>query len=170
MADILDKQTIKALSADARQEIMKMLAKRPYTASEIAKITRKHVTTIGEHLAVLEDSGLVKKKESTNKWVYYTLTEKGEHLFKPQFYSWVVTLSISLVLLFTGFLRTFGYQTLETAEKAYDISGAPAQSIQPVVQPALAIDTLGMTLIILSIIGFVYTAYMFYSKRKMTLG
>src|SRR3989338_8843355 len=110
MPEVLDKDTIKALSTETRQEIMKMLAKRPYTASEIAKLTKKHVTTVGEHLDVLEHTGLVKKKESTNKWVYYELTDKGEHLFKPGFYTFIVVLSVSLVLMFVGFLRIFNQQ------------------------------------------------------------
>src|SRR3989338_6416961 len=120
MAEILDKQTIKALGADARQDIMKMLTKRPYTASELAKMTRKHVTTVSEHLEVLEKSGLVKKKDSTNKWVYYTLTDKGEHLFKPQFYSWVVVFSLSIVFIFVGFLRIFNNSSIAStmAEKS----------------------------------------------------
>src|SRR3989344_921284 len=105
MTDVLDKKTIKALSADSRQAIMKMLSKRPYTASEMAKATGKHVTTMTEHLDTLERSDLIRKKESTNKWVYYELTKKGEHLFKPQSYSWVVVFSLSAVLVFTGFLR-----------------------------------------------------------------
>src|SRR3989338_10197142 len=122
MAEILDKQTIKALGADARQDIMKMLTKRPYTASELAKMTRKHVTTVSEHLEVLEKSGLVKKKDSTNKWVYYTLTDKGEHLFKPQFYSWVVVFSLSIVFIFVGMLRFFNGTLASTmAEKSSDM-------------------------------------------------
>src|SRR3989338_804231 len=137
MPEVLDKDTIKALSTETRQEIMKMLAKRPYTASEIAKLTKKHVTTVGEHLDVLEHTGLVKKKESTNKLVYYELTDKGEHLFKPGFYTFVVVLSVSLVLMFVGFLRIFNFQNfyagaqMATSESApmMDKAGSIAQQI-----------------------------------------
>ena len=160
MADVIDKQTIKALSADARQDIMKLLAKRPYTASEISKIKRKHVTTITEHLEVLERSGLVKKKESTNKWVYYTLTQKGEHLFKPQFYSWVIVFSISAVLMFTGFLRVFRPLTTEKTLSA----SAPSQ-IQAM-QAVQTIDITGVALIVLSLIGFGYMVYKIKFKKK----
>ena len=173
MAEILDKQTIKALGADARQDIMKMLAKRPYTASELAKITHKHVTTVTEHLTVLEKSGLVKKKDSTNKWVYYTLSDKGEHLFKPQFYSWVIAFSLSVVMIFVGFLRMFRFET--TANKMMDIAGsemkAPAALNQiynaSTGQTLLAapIDYVAYSLIVLGIIGFAYLAYRKYAKK-----
>ena len=36
MAEILDRKIIKALSVDTRREIVKMLSRRPYTASELA--------------------------------------------------------------------------------------------------------------------------------------
>lgn len=121
MAEVLDKTTLKALSTDTRQDILKMLAKRPYTASELSKILSKHVTTITEHLSVLEKSGVVKKKDSTNKWVYYALTDKGEKLFKP-YYSWVVLMSIAVLVFVVGIyeLTFVTYQTtaLTITEKA----------------------------------------------------
>ena len=125
MPEVIDRQTIKALGIETRQDIMKMLANRPYTASEIAKIRKKHVTTIAEHLTVLEKSGLVRKKDSTNKWVYYELTERGEHLFKPQFYSWVVVLSLSIVFMFVGLLRLAGLNGTQEASQAVPGASRP---------------------------------------------
>lgn len=102
MPEIMDKSILKALSTDTRQEIIKLLARRPYTASELSAILNKHVTTVTEHLDVLEKSGLIKRKESTNKWIYYTLSDKGERIFKPTYYSWVIVLSISVLCLLIG--------------------------------------------------------------------
>ena len=175
MAEVLDKNTIKALGADARQDIMKMLAKRPYTASELAKITRKHVTTITEHLEVLEKSGLVKKKDSTNKWVYYTLSDKGEHLFKPQFYSWVIVFCLSVVFIFVGFLRMFQFESsfAQTAQQSgsanqpmMDISqkaGEAAPLATTSSSAAIPVDYVAYILIILGVIGL---AYLVYKKYK----
>lgn len=158
MSEILDKKTIKALGADARQDIMKLLAKRPHTASEIAKATGKHVTTVTEHLNVLEQSNLVRKRDSTNKWVYYTLTDKGEHLFKPQFYSWVVVFSLSAVFIFVGLLRMFniGSTLAATTAKEADmlVQGAPSA-----VAAAASVDYVGYILIILGMIGIGYLLY-----------
>ena len=132
MAEVLDKTTLKALSTDTRQEILKLLAKRPYTASELSKILNKHVTTITEHLSVLEKSGVVKKKDSTNKWVYYALTDKGEKLFKP-YYSWVVLLSVAVLVFAAGIyeLTFVTYQTtaLTITESSKDSGAAPQAEI-----------------------------------------
>lgn len=116
MTEILNRKTLKALSADTRQDIVKLVSQRPHTISELAKKTGKHVTTVKEHVQVLEKAELIEKRPSTNKWVYYTLTGKGEKLFKPKYYSWVVVLSLSVVLMFTGFLRMFqsSAQTIQT--------------------------------------------------------
>src|SRR3989344_3284208 len=159
MSEILDRKTIKALGADARQDIMKLLTKRPHTASEIAKATGKHVTTITEHLTVLEKSDLVRKKDRTNKGVYYVLTDKGEHLFKPQFYSFVVVFSLSIVLMFVGFLRLFGLGSVQKAsmETARDVSaGAPLASYTA---PVATIDYIAYTLVTLGALGIVYLYY-----------
>ncbi|HLD39267.1 MAG TPA: winged helix-turn-helix domain-containing protein [archaeon] len=165
MSEILDRKTIKALGADARQDIMKLLTKRPHTASEIAKATGKHVTTITEHLTVLEKSDLVRKKDSTNKWVYYTLTDKGEHLFKPQFYSWVVVFSLSIVFIFVGFLRIFNNSSIAStmAEKSSDVlaQGAPSVAGVPITVPT---DYTGYFLIVLGVIGIIYLVYRKYKK------
>lgn len=157
MPEVLDRETIKALSTDTRQQIMKMLAKRPYTASEISKITKKHVTTVAEHMEVLEKTGLVKKRESTNKWVYYELTDKGEHLFRPNFYSFVVVLSLSLVLMFVGFLRVFNPEAApQIAEKTGDAARAYAAPF----------DYTGIALIIIGALGI---AYLIYRKHRKQL-
>src|SRR3989338_10722328 len=101
-SEMLDKKLIKALNVDTRREIIKMLSRRPYTASELAKITNKHVTTITQHLSTLEQSGLIHKKESAHKWKYYELSDKGEKLFKTRYYSWVVVLSLSAIAFVGG--------------------------------------------------------------------
>ena len=133
MAEVLDKTTLKALSTDTRQDILKMLSKRPYTASELSKILNKHVTTITEHLSVLEKSGVVKKKDSTNKWVYYALTDKGEKLFKP-YYSWVVLMGLAVLVFAAGIyeISFVSYQasTFTIAEKAQGELGAAPELAQ----------------------------------------
>jgi DNA-binding transcriptional ArsR family regulator len=175
MPEILDKETIKALGTDTRQDIMKILAKRPYTASEIAKITKKHVTTVTEHLNVLEKTGLVRKKESTNKWVYYELTDKGEHLFKPQFYSWVVAFCISAVLVFVGFIRIFrfesSYMASPMAREALKTTAggavAPMSESAAQIAQAAAVDYLGVGLIVLGIAGLSFLVYKKYFASRV---
>jgi DNA-binding transcriptional ArsR family regulator len=169
MAEILDKKMLKALSTETRQEIIKMLLKRPYTASELSKMLNRHVTTITEHLNILEKSGLISKKDTTNKWIYYALTEKGEKLFKTSYYSWVVVFAISAVLMFTGFLRIFtpAFGPLRS-DVAQSTSGAlEASKVPDITAKTGVVDFMGMALIALAIIGFAYLGYRIWKSRKM---
>src|SRR3989338_9475114 len=94
----LDKKAIKALSVDTRVEILKSLSRRRKMPTELSKETGLAKSTVTEHLKILESSGLVKKKETGHKWIYYELTSNGENIVKPVF---PVTLVLSLTL---GFL------------------------------------------------------------------
>jgi DNA-binding transcriptional ArsR family regulator len=118
MAETLDRKTLKALSIETRQEIVRLLSKRPYTASELSKKLEKHVTTVSEHLKVLEDAGLIKKNPDGHKWIYFTLADKGEKIFKPQFYSWVVVLSLSFIMVFFGVLQIFQVDNMSASSHA----------------------------------------------------
>jgi DNA-binding transcriptional ArsR family regulator len=167
MTEVLDRSTLKALSTETRQEIIKMLSKRPYTASEIAKILNKHVTTITEHLSVLERSNVVKKKESNNKWVYYILTDKGEKFFKP-YYSWILVLSVSLVAFVVGFYEVlfvrFQATTMDIGESAYTLKTAAA----PMAEAARVVtyDTNLVIGICALVIGLVLLAAVFVIRRS----
>ena len=110
MVETLDRDSLKALSTDTRQDIIKLLSERPHTSSELSKKLSKHVTTISEHLGILESAKLIKRKDTGNKWVYYTLTDKGEKIFKPAYYTWVITLSLILVIV--AFASLFGLYQL----------------------------------------------------------
>jgi len=164
MPEIMDKTVLKALSTDTRQEIIKLLAKRPYTASELSSLLNKHITTITEHLSVLENSGLIKKKESTNKWVYYTLTAKGERIFKPTYYSWVIVLSVSLLCLLIGFQQIILSPVMFSAQAETASIGKSDSSTEPLLGETRnttpeAEDTkliIGTALIAVAIIGFSY--------------
>lgn len=158
MAEVLDRETLKALSTETRQEIIKMLSRRPYTASEISKILNKHVTTITEHLNTLEKSGLIKKKKTENKWVYYALSDKGERLFKPKFYSWIIVLSISVICLVVGGYQIFSesYFAAPMAERAAIDTTGELGKVATVSQADYTGLITGIILIAVAMIGFVY--------------
>jgi len=154
MAEIIDKNVLKALSNETRQEIIKLMTKRPYTASELSKKLNKHVTTITEHLTILEKAGLVRRKDSTNKWVYYCLSEKGEKLFKPKYYSWVITLCLSVIVLFAGIYNLFiGFFSRYSAKEMTQSYMIRAETTQTGININLL---LGIILIIAALIGFAY--------------
>jgi DNA-binding transcriptional ArsR family regulator len=152
MPEVLDKKTLKAISTETRQEIVKLLSERPHTASELSKKLNKHVTTVSEHLDILERSGLIRRRDSTNKWIYYVLTNKGEKLVKPRFYSWIIVLGLSIVCLVTGIWELVFYeQRALYALKETQTIGTPA-----IGQTYISLNVLlGLFLISISILGFV---------------
>src|SRR3989338_5655783 len=173
MAETLDSKTLKALSSETRQEIIKYLAKRPYTASEMSKITKKHVATITEHLDTLEKSGLGQKKEG-KKWVYYNLSEKGEKLLKPQYYSWVVVLSLSLLAFFLGAQQFVQTQMKEALSQDFvsEVAGKSAMAATEAVTAQQPITPdysffIGSTFILLAAAGFTFLFARWYKYYRM---
>ncbi|MFH1420869.1 MAG: winged helix-turn-helix domain-containing protein [Candidatus Aenigmatarchaeota archaeon] len=175
MPEVLNKESFKALSNETRQEIAKLLNERPYTASELAGKLGKHVTTVTEHLSVLEKSGIVVRKENGNKWKYYTLTSTGTKLFKPKFYSFVITLSLSAIALIVGVYQTTKSALYaaasatrdQAAEKLATVAGAGNQTTTTVAQPITttlpAELIIGVILIIVSFVGF---GYLLWKQKK----
>jgi DNA-binding transcriptional ArsR family regulator len=163
MAEVIDMATLKALSTETRQEILKLLKNRPYTASELSKLLNKHVTTIAEHLETLESSGIIKKKDSTNKWVYYTLSDKGEKLFKP-YYSWILLFSLGIIVFAVGIaeLAFVSYQasTFRIAETAQSSAGTAG------VAQTAAVETSGLNIIIGIFLLVAAVAFLWLSMRK----
>ncbi len=152
----IDATIMKALNTRTRQEIIRLLQRRPYTASELSKILNKHVTTVSEHLEMLEQSGLIHRNEG-KKWIYYNLTPKGSGIFNPN-RTWSLVLSLSVLSLFAGVLLVQPYgqyaasQELMQATKTIDgASGRVAESIN-------YYSIIGAVLIVMAMLGLVYAA------------
>ncbi len=96
---VLDSTTFKALASRTRLTILKNLDERQKTISELSKIMELNKATIYEHLSLLQETGLVAKMDSENKWVYYKLTWKGADLLHPEKKKIVILLSTSVVCL-----------------------------------------------------------------------
>lgn len=79
----LDKATRKALAAESRVRILKLLDKKSRTQSDIAHDMRMSLPTIGEHLKSLVNAGLITREETTRKWKYYYVTPKTRMLLHP---------------------------------------------------------------------------------------
>ena len=100
----IDRKTLKALAADTRLDILKSLSHRRKMPSELSKELDLATSTVIEHLERLEEANLVRREETGHKWIYYSLTEKGEGLIKPKIpIQFVIVLSISLIVIFAGF-------------------------------------------------------------------
>ena len=134
----LDKNAFKALASETRVSLLKKLGSRRATPSELAASLGISAQAASEHLAQLERAGLVRREDEGRKWIYYSLTEKGRALVRPDEKKkiWVL-LSVAVVLLAFGFFSLFAYSgsigyassaaapaSLERA--AYAVTPAPA--------------------------------------------
>ncbi|MEM5804250.1 MAG: winged helix-turn-helix domain-containing protein [Candidatus Aenigmatarchaeota archaeon] len=99
----IDKRTIKVLSSDTRVDILKSLIERRKMPSELSKEMGMAASTIVEHLRQLESAGLVEKRRTGRKWIYYELTRQGRSLVKPQFpVQFNVLLTLGVIFMFAG--------------------------------------------------------------------
>ncbi len=164
----LNKEDIKALSADTRVAILKSLSKRRKMPAELAKQFSLAPSTINEHLKHLEISKLVMRKNTGHKWIYYELTEKGSNLLAPRF---PINLILSLaggIIFVAGLLYQFLPKTFSrvggaletTAKSAADISSLGSTKVQEMAQ----IEALT---VILVVIGTILIGFGLYRKLKI---
>ena len=95
---LIDKETLKAIAVDTRLNIMKLLAKKKYTLTDLSDMLGLGNSTVKEHLDHLAKAGLVEKEETDRKWKFYSITLKGRRLVEPR----------EIKVLFTFALTTMG--------------------------------------------------------------
>jgi len=81
---LIDKETLKAIAVDTRLNILKLLAKKKYTLSDLSNMLGLGNSTIKEHMDHLVKAGLVEKEETERKWKFYSITLKGRRLVEPR--------------------------------------------------------------------------------------
>jgi len=107
----LDKETIRALASETRVDILKKLDSEHMTLKELCAELNLPKSTIHENLTVLVESGLVRKKNMDNKWVYYGLTEEGRgilHSGKSQ-KKIIILLSSAILSFIAGIVETYRF-------------------------------------------------------------
>ena len=106
----LDMGTFKALASDTRLDILKTLDGKKMSLKDICAVTKLNKATLHEHLAKLNEVGLVKKKEREgHKWVTYMLTWKGESLLHPENTRIVVMFATTFIALAVGVVQMIWY-------------------------------------------------------------
>ncbi len=106
---ILDEKSFKALSADSRVSILKNLADRRRTLTELSQKLDLGSSTIKEHCEILVGADLIKQVDEGRKWKYYELTRKGRHLIQPNLFDEVKVLIMLCIGVFLvgGFIFIF---------------------------------------------------------------
>jgi len=93
--------------------------------SELSKELNLAPSTIVEHLNILEEAGLIDRKDTGRKWIYYELTSKGEGLIAPKFpIQFVLVLSLGLIFMLSGIANIYSYPDfMAETQKSFDQRG-----------------------------------------------
>lgn len=148
----------KALSANTRVKILKLLSQKKYTQSDLAEILKLSIPSIKEHLDLLVKTGFIEKLEEGRKWKYYSATDKTKSLFHSELYKFVITLGIFIIIAGITFVNSFTQTSGYIAEKSLDIASEAAIISQE--------SNLNMNLLPLTALVFLILTIYFWIKYK----
>ncbi|MEM4396386.1 MAG: winged helix-turn-helix domain-containing protein [Candidatus Woesearchaeota archaeon] len=161
---INDEKKLKAISSETRLKILKLLAKKPMTLTELSETLELKKTTVLEHLQILMNSNLIVRENTDRKWKYYELSLDGKRILRELMPSDVLVSIFSLLVLFV--LKTIIY----FKEKTPQVKAVALRAISYETQSTgLSFSFLLTTLIILFAIltiFFVYFRLKLYFKIK----
>jgi len=156
----VSKDLMKVVSADTRTEILKALENRQMTASELSRFLDKHVTTVSEHLDLLNRANLIERIERPGrKWIYYKLSGLGRQMLHPQPYKIILVLTLSFLSFGLGmyFIPSTPHSEL-MATTANRVAAPSMLGAAP--QPQVSLDhylLVSGLLIVVSLVGIVYS-------------
>jgi DNA-binding transcriptional ArsR family regulator len=142
---IVDRNVLKVLSVDTRMDILKELSQGDRMPSQLGKSLRKNSSTIVEHLEAMERAGLVKKiAQPGRKWVFYTLTQRGEGIVQSKSRRLVVILATSFISIAGGFFFLNSYSSLfsagsDSAARIAEVSQTIAQAAEATAPTAVSV-------------------------------
>ena len=93
----LDKAAFRALASETRVAVLKQLAQRRKTLTELSQALGMAPSTLKEHLDSLKAADLVKLCDDGHKWKYYELTRNGRAVLNPGERKVVVLLAVGLI-------------------------------------------------------------------------
>jgi len=111
------------LFTTTRSRILIELRNRPYTVSELSRITGYSKPTLSYHLDKLCEAGFVQRIENGRKWVYYKITEKGMKAIRYELAKTAALLAGGLVSIVAGVLGLVTEKA--TVRKAVETTKAP---------------------------------------------
>jgi DNA-binding transcriptional ArsR family regulator len=105
-----EEKMLKVLSSETRRNMIKELSNGYRNPSDLSKILKKSKSTVVEHLKKLEDAGLVSKSSKDGrKWVFYSLTKKGESLVPQRSNRIVLVLTLMFITFAAGVFSLYNY-------------------------------------------------------------
>ncbi|WP_456369148.1 ArsR/SmtB family transcription factor [Geoglobus sp.] len=145
----LDREALLLLSSETRMEILKSIADRRKTLSELSKEIGISKSSVKEHLEKLEKAGLIRRVDEGRKWIYYEITSEGLRVVMPEkarrpaieLFASVAAFISGIVMLVLSFLS--GMRAQKEAP-AYGVTRTPTPEVvekavpQPAATPAPA--------------------------------
>lgn len=179
---ILNKESIKALSAETRIKILKILSKKQQTLSDLSQLLNLSAPTLKEHLNLLEKVELIKKQEEGRKWKYYHITENGLALLFPERKKIFITLStltisalgfIASIFLssknqFRSTLQTSTPEILMATKDATIQNEALTQAAPTIAQQTSILPTIALTIFSVIFLISLISLFYYYIKNKKT--
>lgn len=102
-------ETFEALSSSVRRDILKRLNTRPKTVTELADELGLAKSTTHKHLNKMVEAGLIFKKENSNEFVYYALTDKGRGILHSEKVKIMILLTSTAAAAFGGLFAMYMY-------------------------------------------------------------
>ena len=96
---LLTGDIIRILASETRIKILKKLAERRMTTSELSRDLKIAKSTVHEHLVLLTSVDLIIPVPDEHQWKYYEITRKGENLIQPE-----NTITVTILLTSAGFI------------------------------------------------------------------
>ncbi|MFA5862565.1 MAG: winged helix-turn-helix domain-containing protein [Candidatus Thermoplasmatota archaeon] len=88
---------VRTLATGPRLRMLRLIAQRPLTLSDLSKLFPYPKSTLHTHLIALLDLGFVTRRTDERVWVYYVATEKGTAICQSSHPRIVILLAASLV-------------------------------------------------------------------------
>ncbi len=171
-----DEEILKTLVSDTRREIVKTLSEADRTPSDLSRMLNKSKSTIVEHLEKLINAGLVEKIEKPGyKFVFYSLTRKGESYVSKKSQRLVIILATVFLSLLGGvfslvkYLSHPSYRMVDIGEKVLEKTvsgGAVADAVIPKTTQWLLYLSIGLFTV--ALIG-IFVLIIMKKKRMMEI-
>ena len=169
---LIDRDVLKVLAVDTRMDILKILGEGARTPSDISKKLKKSDATIVEHLEVLVKSGLVTKVvQPGKKWVFYTLTDRGQGIISSKSRHLIIILGTSILAVAGSVFSYFQYQSPQTSfQTISQIGGESAPLAKDLTAPATQLPYFLYVSEILLVVGFLGIVFYLIERQKLRGG
>lgn len=134
----LDGKIFKILSSPTRRHVLKKLGERNKTVTELAEELGIEKSAVLKHLNLMLEESLIYRKENSNKFIYYGLTDKGRGVVhSDEKVKIAILLTSSLVAFLGGIVEVYRYVGRFLSQPRPPELPAPPPNVTPRVPPMM---------------------------------